>query len=359
MKKKLIAIAIAAAFAPAAAMADANNVTVYGKFVADFESVKNDKATGKSTLSRVKSDGSRLGFQGNEDLGNGLQAIWQLETQVNITADAGSAGTTAAPFMNMRNANLGMKGNFGTAFFGNWDSPFKQTRNKVEGGIMKTENAGFGTASSILGTNGAGASAFHGRMKQTVHYYSPNMSGFDVKFGYGFDNQATTTTDKTTWSASATYDQGPFYGALGYQKFNDVAGAGLDDRATRLIGAYKYGAGSVGLEYERLSDNNGAAGDTTRNAWALSGNYVAGASNFAGSYIRAGDRTNAPSTGARQFTLRYGYAFSKRTEVFGLYSNLSNDTSGTYNFTGLDSITIPGAAGSKLTGLGVGIAHAF
>jgi predicted porin len=363
MKKKLVAIAIAAAFAPAAAMAEANNVTVYGKFVGEFESVKNDKATAKNSLNRIKSTGSRLGFKGNEDLGDGLNAIWQLETQVNITGDTGNAGTTTAPFMSMRNANVGLKGNFGTAFFGHWDSPFKAARNKIEGGIMKTENAGFGTASAILGTNGAGASAFHGRMKQSVHYVSPSMSGFTANFAYATDNQATdaktTNTDKISWSASGVYDQGPFYGALAFQKFDDVAGNNLNDDAMRLVGVYKYGAGSVGLEYERLSDENVAGNDRQRNAWALSANYVAGASTISGFYAKAGDMNGTTNTGARQFTLRYGYNLSKRTELFGLYSNLSNDANGGYNFTGLDSENIPGAAGSKVTGFGVGIAHAF
>ena len=352
MKKKLVAIAIAAAFAPAAAMAE---VTVYGKLNADFESVKNDKATAtKTSLNRVTSNTTYLGFKGKEDLGDGLAAIFQIETQVNLTNNTAAGG---APFNVLRNSNVGLSGNFGTVFMGNWDSPFKAALGKIEGGMLKFANSTFASSYALLGTNGNGISGFNGRMKQSVHYNSPNMSGFKANFAYGTDNQATNTTNKNVWSASGVYDQGPFYAALGHQKFNDVT-AGNKDSGTRLVGAYNYGAGSVGLDIERLGQQ--VAGTTLdRNAWSLAANYITGANHIAGFYTRAGDRTGTANSGARQITLRYGYNFSKRTELYGMYTNISNDTNGAYNFIAGDGTSVAGTAGSKLSGIGVGIAHAF
>ena len=86
MQKKIIAAAIAAAFS-APAFADNSNITVYGVLHADLESVKNDKplANTASSLNRIVSNASRLGFKGNEDLGDGLSAIYQLEAQFDLT----------------------------------------------------------------------------------------------------------------------------------------------------------------------------------------------------------------------------------------------------------------------------------
>ena len=56
--------------------------------------------------------------------------------------------------------------------------------------------------------------------------------------------------------------------------------------------------------------------------------------------------------------LRYGYTFSKRTELYGMYTALNNDTAANYNFNGGNTVT-GSAAGSKLSGFGVGLVHSF
>ena len=69
----------------AAALAD---VTVYGAIDETLESVSargaanSSKNIGQTT--RVNSNSSLIGFKGSEDLGNGLKAIWQVESGVAI-----------------------------------------------------------------------------------------------------------------------------------------------------------------------------------------------------------------------------------------------------------------------------------
>ena len=101
MKKTLIALALTAL--PVAAMAD---VVLYGQIKggvgvtggANVTSTEWDKNTvnGGSTTAHYKSQdksgtitqmedyGSRIGFKGEEDLGNGLKAIWQVEQRVSL-----------------------------------------------------------------------------------------------------------------------------------------------------------------------------------------------------------------------------------------------------------------------------------
>ncbi|MEB0178335.1 porin, partial [Undibacterium sp. CCC3.4] len=50
---------------------------------------------------------SRLGFRGNEDLGGGLKAIWQLEGGVIL-----DTGTSDGDLFG-RQANVGLQGDFG------------------------------------------------------------------------------------------------------------------------------------------------------------------------------------------------------------------------------------------------------
>ena len=80
MKKKIIVLAIAAAFS-APAFADSGNIAWYGKVFLNAESVKNDKViSNKDSALRVLSDASRLGIKGSEDLGNGMNGIFQYRS---------------------------------------------------------------------------------------------------------------------------------------------------------------------------------------------------------------------------------------------------------------------------------------
>ena len=96
MNKKLVALAVAGAFAlPLAAEAQTANVTLYGRANIDLEFVNGcRRATHAAdvyksanvtnpTVVRVSSNSSRFGMRGTESLGGGLNAIFQLESNVN------------------------------------------------------------------------------------------------------------------------------------------------------------------------------------------------------------------------------------------------------------------------------------
>ena len=84
MKKTLIALSLAAL--STAAMAD---VTLYGTIKAGVETgqtkVKTTTTTEKShTVTQIADFGSRIGFKGHENLGNGLNAIWKVEQKTSV-----------------------------------------------------------------------------------------------------------------------------------------------------------------------------------------------------------------------------------------------------------------------------------
>src|SRR5574343_864641 len=95
MQKKIIALAIAG-LASTAAFAQ-TNVTIYG--VADV-GYAHLRADGKKSMNNIDSGllaGSRIGFKGVEDLGNGLKALFTLEYALAMDTN-GSVGQIDSPW---------------------------------------------------------------------------------------------------------------------------------------------------------------------------------------------------------------------------------------------------------------------
>lgn len=292
-----------AASAPAPAPANtASGITFYGRVNADFESVKSDKvsvATTAKSVNRVQSNASRFGLKGSEGLGDDLTAIWQLEIQV----DPANGGGT--PFNGTRNSNVGLKGGFGTVFVGSWDTPYKLAHNKLE----LFDNASIFSATNLIGRTGANNAAntvvtavnYNTRQSSVLQYWSPNLSGFQGMIAYSPDSGQTTTQNKTKLSLSGTYENDMLYGALAYENRPDQTTAAMADHATRLVGAYKFGGGLIGMAYERLSVGTAAATSESQSNLELAGNYKLGNSNLGAFYVKNGN------LGARKHGSRHVY----------------------------------------------------
>src|SRR5438067_430642 len=175
MNKKLVALAVAGAFAaPLAVQAQTANVTLYGRLNMDLEFVKGQQNDGSNpTVNRVSSNISRFGMRGTESLGGGLNAIFQIESSV--TAD-NSGGTIAG-----RETFAGVQGGWGTVKLGYFFAPYYDT------GSIFANTPTFRT--SILAThalwgnngyNGANVAtgSFAQRHSNNVRYDSPDLSGF-------------------------------------------------------------------------------------------------------------------------------------------------------------------------------------
>ena len=347
MQKKIIALAIAAAMtAPALAFAEA---TVYGTINMDVENYKSDKvsaATTPTSLNRFSNNASNIGVKGSEDLGGGMSAIYQFEAATN------NAGGNA--FGSTRNSNLGLKGDWGTLFAGNWDTPYKVTHNPVE----LFGNTTIFTATNLVGVSANGTS-WNTRQSSVVQYWTPNMNGFGAKLSYSLDPGKTTTTNKSNLSLNATYDNEMLYAGFAYETRPDQTAASTTDKAMRLTGEYKFpdSMGMVGLTYEKLTVATSTAagaptGDQTN--YELVGSWNVTANDSVGlSYAKNGDYNSVSDTGASQISLRYGHHLSKATQLYAAYSALSNDPNATYG-----SYTNE-AAGAKVDGLGVGMILAF
>src|SRR4029079_14273530 len=70
---------------------------------------------------RITSGTSNIGFKGDIKITKHLSAFFQVEKYVNPDGDP---QVLLSPWAS-RNSGVGLKGDYGTLFFGNWDTPFK------------------------------------------------------------------------------------------------------------------------------------------------------------------------------------------------------------------------------------------
>lgn len=392
MNKKLIALAIAAAIAPAAAMADSGNVTVYGQIDMSVDSVS---ATGAGSAAasqnvpshgRVSSNNSRIGFKGAEDLGNGLSAIWQIESLVAM--DNAAAGST----LGTRNTYLGVASKtMGTALMGVYDTPYKLSTAKLD--IFADT---LGDYNSIMGSAGGNAgNQFDRRTSNTVAYMTPAMNGLSGSISYVFGENPTKDPKPAgaadqqgkAWSLAATYDNGPIFATLAWEKHTNLNDFGLrganaadtdSSKGTKLGGGYNFGQGTkVGVVWEKLqADASGvgivAVNRVERSAYTLNLAHTMGANTFKVAYAKAKEGTcslangaacSTAGNGAKQWTLGVDHALSKRTNVYALYTKIDNNfdsataSGSTYNF-GVSAVAGT-TAGADPKAISVGMRHSF
>lgn len=115
-----IHVALAASLSAAAAPAVAdNNVAIYGRLNAAIEYVTVTTATDGTRLgntARLTNNRSVFGMRGEEQLTDGIKAIWQIESALSIDNGAGQIAA--------RDTRLGLQSPYGTLFMGNWDTPY-------------------------------------------------------------------------------------------------------------------------------------------------------------------------------------------------------------------------------------------
>jgi len=294
MKKSLIALAVASAFA-APAFAATGNVDVYGKLRVSLSYVNPDDG---SSFWGVGDEVSRIGFKGSEDLGGGMKAIWQIEQGLGGSA-MGGVGTGS---LASRNTFVGLAGGFGTVVMGRHDTPYKLAGSADLFGDTLADAQG---SAGIIGYQG-GAVSFDYRAPNALAYISPDFSGFHAAVAIipGED-----LTD--AYSLAGIYNNGPLKATLAYEDHNNIA----DESAWKLNVGYTMGDLVLGATYE-----NQDYGDNY-DAWLVSAAYNMGPITLAGQY---GDREIGD---LKRFTLGMIYSLSKRTNVAVAYNNDDADGS--------------------------------
>ncbi len=281
MKKTLAAVAVLGAFAGSALAAD---VQLYGIVDTGFLYTHTDTDTDKAGADAVDklemmsgmASGSRFGFKGTEDLGNGLTVGFILEN--GISSDT---GVDKGVFFD-RESSLFLQGSFGKVAFGRIGSINNGTSSWGKYGMISAFGTSYTDYSAQAGNWAVGASLWD----NMIAYQTPTFAGFTVYAQYGMGNQLTDKADATKkvgvenesssdryYALGATYANGPLnlYAAvdsINYASAGNGKGAeyGVDDSLTVTVGGNydfevaKLFAGAQYFDEVKLSSLKGVVG---------------------------------------------------------------------------------------------------
>ena len=367
MKKSLLALAVLGAVAGFAQAQSA--VVIYGTLDAGLSKFSNAKTNRPVTNSPPVTtttlgarDNNKLGFKGTEDLGNGLNALFQLEMR--YAPDTGLLeGNNTRPLFQGQ-SRVGLSGAFGMVRLGRGLTAFQETSTQFEPWSGIPSAAGFQTDMAVAGYTSDPLSATGNsanRFANAVFYNSPEMSGFQVNAtvatkegsnGPALIGRGTLTAPQfaaganasaVPYSVSATFKQ-PMFALMAAYERNAVQ--------TKLwsVGATVTPIADLKLlaSYTRQDQSKTAfaANDKTK-AWVVGANYTMGAGKFLAGY---GQKNPDGEPKIQQASVGYEYSLSKRTYV---YADLSQRKSA--NVTTL----LNTADTARTSFYGVGVHHNF
>jgi predicted porin len=345
MNKKFVALAVSA-IAAGAASAQTANVTLYGiidSYLASERGSSATVATNKVSTTALVSggiSGSRWGLRGSEDLGGGLNAFFNLENGFNV--DTGSLGQGGLVFG--RRAFVGVNGGFGSIQVGRDYSPnfFVQCNSDDSfGGCLNGWSA-------VANMGGFFANTL--RQNNQVKYSTPNMGGLTSTIAWSMGEVAGTSSGSRTLGGNVEYKNGPIYVGVGFSDQKNAA-ATASDKQFILGGTYNFGVAYVGATY---MENKTAAGVKTKPLVA-SVTVPFGAARVGLQLAQAkrdgGDKQSS-------FGLLGEYDLSKRTELYGVYTQCKNDGL-VCAADGNVATSTASAKGMTASLLGLGIKHKF
>ena len=307
MKKVLFTLLALGASCTAMAQ---SSVTIYG--VADAGLVVDKDATG-NRLTRVASgvaSGSRIGFKGKEDLGNGLSALFVLESGFNI--DTGTSGQGGLLFG--RQAYVGLSGTGGTVTLGRQYSPYYLALRDVADPFV----IGLaGTASNIMATGNI-------RVDNMAQYSTPTWNKLSADVAYGFGEVADDNAKNRSLGGAVHYIDGPLNLTVTHHRKENVAGTD-QTRNSLLAMRYDFGVAQANLGYA----DNRALASVKSNDVLLGVSVPFGPTKVVASYIRHNDKSNL-NRDAQQWAIGAYYALSKRSDLYTGYGHISNKNGATF-----------------------------
>ena len=332
MQKKLIALAVAGLVsAPVFAQ---SNVTVYG--IADaYMGFGNH---GSNDLAAVQSgglSGSRIGFRGTEDLGNGLKGVFTVEQGFNIDDGSGLGNPS-------RQAFVGLSGGFGTVSLGRQYAPgYDFQYDALLSAAISPQAILSGGAGSSIAPNSAA------RWNNSVAY-NGMFSGLKVRAIYsmaaGEDTVGTSLgtidppyagnwadpSDDDAMGLGLEYANGPLKVGAVYQVLQTASNAVTADDQTEWLlgGSYNFGVATLALSYQDAESLGKVKGDDGK-LWQLGVIVPVGAAgnvHLAYGELKADNVVGTNSAKSKSYTLAYTHALSKRTTAYTGYNRTDNDT---------------------------------
>ena len=268
---------------------------MYGKLWISVES--QDTASG--TEVDMVSNASRLGIKGSMDFGEGIEAIYQAEYEIDPVD--GTADESKDRTFKQRNSFVGLKGSMGTIFLGKHDTATKKSQKKID-----LFNDLAGDIKNILqGEN---------RMSDLIGYTTPEINGFSATFnaikgteGLGDDSIGDST------STSFSYDSENFYIALAF----DSELKGYD--STRLTLQIPFNRSQLGIMFQ---DSEKLSTGVEEDGYVISFSQKVGDK---GTLKFQQAESDMKLDSGKQFSFGYDYKLSNKAKAFFFFTDLSGD----------------------------------
>jgi predicted porin len=328
MNKKIVALAVAAAFAvPVAASAQ---TTLFGQVKYEVGYIdSNNAALGlDSDSSFVHSyKGTRLGVRGSEDLGGGTSAIYRFQAGFDGVNNPMRNNTFRLSEENW----VGLRGGLGTLQLGRSDTAMKKTGGNYFRAFTDT------LAEPSLNVDRTARA-------EGIHYTTPSIAGFN---GYLTVEPNGVETD-TYWSVGADYKFGQFLVAAAYESSPDTGtfAAGTTDQSNYQVGGkWSFGQGDIGVLYQAVND-----GDDDVILVPVNFKVTPSVN------LRAAAKYTSPDVGSSFTNWGVGaqYMFSPRTEAF--VNVWADDAVGQTLTAGNNGV---GSVSDDSTHFGFGLRHSF
>lgn len=352
MKHSILCCAVTGALASGAACAtnvDVYGVLDYGMSISGTQKV-NGTTVNKSQMASGQYIGSRFGFKGVEDLGNGYKVGFVLESS--IRGDDGTLAQNGRLWG--RDARVYVEGDFGHIAFGRTGSmvggngPYARF-----GHVVNAFSCGWGNVGGSLQVVSLG----YEYIDNSISYVTPKFAGVDATFQYSFGSDTTSYGDgvegkssvERMYSAALRYQNSALLVTGGIESINQAQPEadrdGLDDAFSFNLGA-SYNAGFAKFyAYGQVFDSYATAAKATM--WSPKGGVDGWGVNFGaetpalGGTLKAtigmgdfeGNANKSLTMKTYQTAAGYTYSLSRRTTLYTAAGWIHNDYSSAYTAT--------------------------
>lgn len=351
MKKLLLAISMLSLVG----VAQAQGVSLYGTLDASAYSLNKANGTHNAQGLVDSSVASSIwGIKGTENLGKGLKAVFQVESDISTN----NGGTNTSGIFR-RLAFVGLQGNHGELALGLKHNPMTS----AHGDLLPVQ----GNSANLNAQLTQGY--IDSFTRNAITWTLPTDKNLLVQLQYGMSNSANKTDDGAVYAGRVQYtiNNLTLNAATQHRNNNGTAssaafGNAFKDKETHLVGAkYKLGAVEVGAGYvQNRIDNGSAVGNVNVTlvglGYTMSPNVKLGAN-----YIKNNNDASLTNLQAR-------YTFSKRTMAYAQYGYAQNgNTSNPFtpvfvntNSSPADNVSGYGAvAHANQSAIGFGLVHSF
>jgi predicted porin len=370
MKKSLIALAVAGAFAAPAAMAD---VTISGAIAVGPTYINSGSAPGGAgsvTRTSIASNYSNINISSTDDIGNGNKVIFNYQMQTNVSGFDTPAN---------RNSYIGLTGSWGTFKAGNNENVYERwmyESDPLDGAV------GMGGSIQMLGHSGRQGPAwfitgdtagdqFWRRTDQTIWYTSPDINGFtfEVDQTLSASKGPSPSLNPTITSIGGQFKPAdmPFFVNAAVESHKDVTNSlGATDpkaNAWQVGGGYTLQDLNLYARYESIEYKTSTQKLEVKHYWfaakySLPTGYVGAEIGMAPKSRLNGADVNASK--ANMISAGYFHNLSKQSQLQFIATRISNDDNVNYGIgAGAGSIGGPGALSRDYTGFTAGLKHTF